>query len=217
MKAGISNLAKPVLRGLWVLLAFHALHAQEAVPMGHPPWTRDAIQTIGGVTYLTLGGTLRDCTWLSVGPVTRSGTNLSVTATGLVCALCFECYHTETNVTVLGALPPGDYRLYVYTDYGGVDSWPGPGAYLFLIASFSVPKDAGRTLTASVGTNASERIISVAGVPNATYVLESSSTLTNWATIRTNIGGPFTHRIATEMDPQKFLRVRILSGSTTSR
>ena len=215
MKASINKRIQPFIVGLLAVASLRPLHAQ---PVGPPPWGTNAIQTTGGVTYLTLSDTLHVYEWIWVGPVTRSGTNLSITASimrdpGQICIECIDCYHTETNVTVLGALPPGGYRLYVYTP---PDSWD-PAPNLFLIVSFAVPMDSGPTFTASPGTNANERIINVAGVPSATYVLESSSTLTSWVTIRTNIGAPFTHIVSTSAHPQQFLRVRILSGSTTSQ
>jgi hypothetical protein len=57
--------------------------------------------------------------------------------------------------------------------------------------------------------------LTVAGVPGAVYVIESSLNLTNWTAIHTQTNAPFNRTIATDV-PISFFRMRIHSGVRTS-
>jgi hypothetical protein len=50
--------------------------------------------------------------------------------------------------------------------------------------------------------------LTVVGITNVTYTIESSSTLTNWAPVYTNVGGPFLWSEPIAPEP-RFYRVQI--------
>lgn len=169
------------------------------------------IQTIGGITYFTHTAALHDCDWIEISPVTRSGTNLTLTVfqrRAEICVACIDCYHTETNTAVLGSLSPGAYQLVVYTP-----EWGDPFPPRTSVARFEVSASEGPTITTS-RTPAGLRL-SVAGVTSASYIVESSSTLTNWTGIYTNTGAPFLLDMEQlHLVEQQFYRVRVLPGRT---
>jgi len=179
-------------------------------PVGPPTITNTSIQTVGGITYFThislVGwGDWDDCRRVSSGPVSRLGTNLYLTIneelwTG-VC-VCYPCRHSETHVSVLGALPGGTYFLTLSC----TEPFAPPRPFRWL--GVTVPSSDTQTLLAFVDTNRIHLI--VAGIPNVRYVIEASSTFTNWVSVKTNVGGPFTwsEQIATETH-QRFYRIRI--------
>ena len=159
------------------------------MPVGPPTWPDTRFQTAGGITYFTHTSWLPVCNRLAVGPVARSGTNLTQTITQEnwtgICVDCV-CYSIETHVTVLGALPPGDYALNVSSWYSTNQT---NGFYARL--TVTVPSTLTPMLSAFVDTNRATFNLSVAGVPYVQYVVEASANLTNWTAIATNKGGPF--------------------------
>jgi len=170
------------------------------------------IQTTGGVTYLTITGTFDAGAHIEVESVSRAGTNLTVSyrvEPGMI--LCIDCWHVETNAIVLGVLEPGWYSLCLSDwEFG---EWTEPRT-CGLLARFEVPVDSGPTLTFTAGAAAGDRIVRVAGVPDALYVLEESSDLLHWSGVCTNQGGPFEYRWPVSPGPPRFLRAKIDSGST---
>src|SRR3954470_7331518 len=88
------------------------LIAQSGFVVGPPSWSSTSIQTTGGITYFTHSATLPDCDWITATAAPAVGTNITLNATEMqsfLCTDCFDCFHTETHVTVLGQLPPGKY------------------------------------------------------------------------------------------------------------
>src|SRR2546422_468366 len=84
-----------------------------------------SVQTTGGITYFTCTTTLPVCEWIEIGPVTRSGFNLTLTMSqkdGGNCVLCIDCYHTDTgapfhlDVEQLGLAEHQFYRVRVLSD-----------------------------------------------------------------------------------------------------
>lgn len=179
--------------------------AQEGwIPIGAPNITNISFQTVGGITYFTHTSSVEWCRRVSSGPVNRSETNLFQTIneeawTG-VCG-CEPCIHSETHVSVFGALPSGEYLVQLSS------TTLQPQTFRWI--SFTVPVSDTPTLRALVETNHFN--LAVAGVPNVRYIVEASATLTNWAPIVTNIGAPFirSEAIAPET-PERFYRVRIV-------
>jgi hypothetical protein len=204
------------LRGpVRVLIAFAGILLATAIPLrgqfvvGPPPWNCPTIQSTGGITYFTYSAThLNACDWIEIGPVIRVGTNLFLTAMemrGVICVECIDCFHNETNATVLGSLDPGHYRLSI--------SAPEPfgGALrLIMIMDFEVPADSGPTLSLSCENGQVQ--VDGRGVPAATYTLEGSTTLTNWTTVTTVTGAPFTFTNDATGSGFRFYRTRVTSG-----
>ena len=86
--------------------------------VGPPTWTSTSIQSTGGITYFINAATLPICDYHKFGPVTIVGTNLSMSVTrmkGSICPFCLDCNYSVTQLTVLGQLPGGAYRLHLYT------------------------------------------------------------------------------------------------------
>ena len=177
------------LCALWLSLAASAAPLETWVPVGPPPWPNTLFQTAGGITYFTHTSRLPVCNRVTVGPVTRNGTNLTQTITQEhwtgICVDCV-CYCLETHVTVLGVLPPANYTL-------NVDSWNPTFRMNDLLTrlTFTVSSPVTPMLSAFVDTNRATFNLSVAGVPNVQYVIQASANLTNWTAIATNNGGPF--------------------------
>lgn len=183
--------------------------------VGTPPWTSTSIQTTGGITYFLHSATLRACNAVDTTPVARSGTNLSITVAQMAwsgpCGYCYDCYHTQTTATVLGELPAGAYRLFIYS-YPFYDPLePPPSPSLWQIRDFQAGDQTGATLEFIKDTNAVR--VCLRGVPAATYVLESSTNLVQWTSVRTNVGGPCTFTNSVGVGEVRFFRTRILSGA----
>ncbi len=183
------------------------------IVVGPPPWTSTSIQSTGGITYFVHSARVHDCNWIETGPVTRAGTNLSLTVSemqGWICPECFDCFHTETHGTVLGSLGGGAYRLSIYT----ANQFGGPPE-LFLIRHFEVPTETGPTLVASRDAGGVQ--IEVRGVTAANYSLEASTTLINWMAMATVTGAPFTFIADSASAPFRFYRARVTSGKVIGR
>ena len=178
--------------------------SQEWYPVGSPNITNLTLQTVGGISYITHTSRATGCDRISQGAVSRSGTNLFQIMSEdapEICG-CDLCVHAETHVSVLGALPEGSYLLQL-------SSIEPPGPFRWL--GFSVPAADGPTLAVSKETNQCR--IHVAGVPLAKYVVQSSPDLTNWTSVTTNTGAPFTwNEPVLSTVSQRFYRVRILGN-----
>ncbi len=192
--------------GLAVLIKIPSLKAQ-CYPIGRPPWTNVVVQTVGGITYLTQKCWLHDCNTVRGGPVIQSGTNLSQTISAyhcVPCLACFDCYHVVTNVSVLGSLAPGEYRLYVSSE-GGFPPEPWPA-----MLPFSVPTNASPTLAIMANAPATNFQVQVAGVAGVIYLIETSPDFATWLPIHTNFGGPFTFNVPVSATmSNRFYRTRI--------
>jgi len=195
-----------------LLLNSSLVCAQSGRVDGPPNLGAYSISTTGGITYFMHTVTLPVCHWNEFGAVSRSGSNISFTAwiagppPDVYCVLCIDCYATETGATVLGSLPPGAYQLTIYTPPDGWFPFP-PFPMAYLVIPFQVPSSDAQTVT-TTRTQAGVRL-DILGVPNATYVVESSSTLTNWTAIYTHTGAPFGLDVKTPSAGQQFYRVRV--------
>lgn len=171
-----------------------------------PNWTT-SIQTTGGITYFNYNATVGYCKEIRLSPLTTADTNLLFRAGEFIssaqCPFCLECEletHSETGVAVLGNLATGSYLLRIASWY--LEEWSS--------LSFQVPPDSGSTLTVTVETN--ETRIAVNGVPTAFYVLETSTNLLDWTSVRTNQGAPCTFTNSASTSPSQFFRVQVKSG-----
>ena len=189
------------------------IQAQEFwMPIGPPNITNSIVQTVGGITYFTYTSLIAEgcCVQIRSGEVSRSGTNLSQTISegkyydNCVDMLCDP--FAETHVSVLGELPAGAYTLTLST-LSTIS--PGPWTSIFGYVSVSVPESEIPTILPLQATNAVSFL--VYGIPNVNYIIESSSSLTNWAPVHTNMGGPFvwSEPIAPEI-LQRYYRVHII-------
>jgi len=183
--------------------------AQDGLHDGPPSLGVFSITTTGGITYFTHTVTLPVCYRNEFGPVNRSGSNIWLTAwtagpsPGEYCILCIDCPNVETGATVLGSLPQGAYQLTIYEP---AEWWlPHPTVHLAIL--FQVPSSDAQTITAT-RTQTGVRL-DIAGVPNATYVVESSTTLTNWTAIHTQTGAPFGLDVKGPSTGPQFYRVRV--------
>lgn len=203
-----------ILACLFISFYTSSSSAQSGFVVGPPAWTSTSIQTTGGITYFTHSATLPDCNWItnSIGP--RSGTNLTLTTAemrGLHCPQCQDCSHTETQVTVLGHLPPGQYRLSCYAP-DPLDSTPS----VFRLIDFQVPSETGPTLAAAAPEGGAVKI-HLRGVPLATYSIQASTDFTNWVTITNISGGPAEIISPANTTPYRFYRAIIRGGVLNSK
>jgi len=179
---------------------------------GPPVWTSSSVQTTGGITYFTVSASLPACHWVDVGPVERSGNSFSYSAVEMAdypCVACLDCYHTQTNVMVLGTLPPGRYTLTLKSFVHNPFEVP-PLLPVWTVSETQVPEDDSRTLTVTQAIN--EIQVNVRGVATAIYVLEASSDLANWTSTQTNRGAPCTFTNTVTAGEAKFFRVQVRSG-----
>jgi hypothetical protein len=166
----------------------------------------------GGITYMRTVTNPPCCEIIANFPIVRSpgSQTLGLTIMGSWrpgCLVPYEgCQSLQTNVFVLGALEPGNYSLRI------TDAW-GPPQPLFPMPVFSItntPEE--RTLTVSQATSTNIEF-QVAGVPEARYFVQTSTTLLDWVNIRTNIGAPFTHVAPLQSgDLNRYYRVKILGN-----
>ncbi|MBI2926575.1 MAG: hypothetical protein HYY24_12845 [Verrucomicrobia bacterium] len=123
-----------------------------------------------------------------------------------ICPPCIDCSITVTNVSVLGALPPGEYALNAYSH----DPVFGPDLWWFGTLTFVVPQTTAPTVTFSRPPIGSSLDLSVAGVGGVRYVVECSNDLTHWTAVATNTGAPFTFTDnVPEGNPNRYYRVLI--------
>ena len=198
-RSSIVSMVIVLCGGLWTA------NAQWA-SLGPPPWTNILFQTVGGITYFThLSSPVHDCERVYSGPILRSGTNFTQRIEHQefleICTACFDCYHVETHVSVLGAIEPGSYRFTaVARSFSGYDS-----AY----AQFNVTVPASEpTLTVSRDTNPIS--ITLAGISNVTYTLQRSEDFTNWVAVATNHTASCVWNEPVSLNiPNRFYRVLI--------
>jgi hypothetical protein len=80
---------------------------------------------------------------------------------------------------------------------------------------FGLPPDRSRTLRLT-SEGSGFAFLSVAGVPVASYVVETPSNLTWWTAVHTNVGAPFTHSLPFAADgPVRFYRATVWPGRTS--
>jgi len=82
-----------------------------------------------------------------------------------------------------------------------------PFQSVYDVIPFQVPSSDAQTI-ATTRTETGVRL-DIAGVPNATYVVESSSNLTNWIAIYSYAGAPFGLEVKTPLAGHQFYRVRV--------
>jgi hypothetical protein len=178
---------------------------------GPPEWLQTEFSTIGGITYFRVTSSMNGwCERLAQYAVSREGTNLTQTIQQEkwqeICACdTLECGPVPNKqlVSVLGALPPGDYRLVVWsTDL--VSRLAPSGVF-----PFSVPEKSNPTLAISANANASSLQIDLASVAGVQYVLEGSPDLTAWTAVRTNLGAPVSFT-QDNNGSQRFYRTKIV-------
>jgi hypothetical protein len=183
---------------------------------GPPQWVQTEFKTVGGITYFEHVSHVPLCGRINAEPVSRVGTNLAQFITqerwfgNCPYQYCeSDCYYYSTNVSILGALPAGDYTMTFYKRNNPFD--PAFPNMPFAQAAFSVPGSAAGTQTISANRNGTDLSIGVGGVPHVKYVIESSTDMTNWTAIATNIG-PFTYVDSNlSTGTNRFYRTLILS------
>lgn len=181
--------------------AFESQSTPEWMPLLLAPAI--SVTTTGGITYAQYSATLTNDAFqfLGAGPLARSGTNFAQD-------FRFQWFtgpaQPVTNViadaTPLGHLPGGSYTF-------ATESWGLPlGTNLFTVSTNADP-----TLSGLAGGSGGAFQMNVAGVSNATYVVEASTNLVDWIGISTNRGAPFTFNNPAGGDyEQRFFRVLIL-------
>lgn len=221
MKANQSSLQLLSKRLFICISLFLALGAEaQWIPAGPPSAVSQEFTTTGGITYFRLVAPVSTypafgcCKRVAAYNVSRNDTDLYQTIQCETwsghCLLSLCNPWLEEVVSVLGALSPGNYRLILSaTDF----SFPLP--QVWSVCPFSVPTNSYQMLAFStaMSTNTPLLFISVVGVSNALYVLESSANLTNWTAIKTNLGAPVTFSVGLTNGPQRFYRATALPTS----
>ncbi|HEX4645266.1 MAG TPA: right-handed parallel beta-helix repeat-containing protein, partial [Verrucomicrobiae bacterium] len=181
--------------------AFESQSAPEWLPLLLAP--RISMTTTGGITYAQYSVTLTNdgIQFLGAESPARSDTNFAQDFrfqwfTGLSQPIT----NIVADATPLGHLPGGNYTF-------AAESWGVPlGTNIFAVATNADYTLAGLTTGAGGPFQ-----MTVAGVSNATYVVEASTNLTDWTAISTNRGGPFTFSDpASGNYEDRFYRVLIL-------
>ena len=136
------------------------------------------------------------CTAVFSTPVTRNGQTLSTTLQyGYIpnCISFPECTAPVLSTTlVLGQLEAGTYFL----NMANVNFSPSSHSI-----SFPIPGPADNTPMLSLtATNGNLFALNVNGVPFVHYVVQASTDFTNWTSIRTNIGAPFSMNVSPTND-----------------
>jgi hypothetical protein len=181
--------------------AFESQSAPEWLPLLLAPAI--SAVTTGGITYAQYSTTLTNDAFqfLGAGPLARSGANFAQD-------FRFEWFtgpaqpvtNQIADATPLGHLPGGNYTF-------ATESWGLPLGTNF----FTVSTNADPTLAGLAGGNGGAFQMNVAGISNATYVVEASTNLTDWTLISTNRGAPYTFSDPAGGDyEQRFYRVLIL-------
>jgi hypothetical protein len=196
--------------GVWVVFYLLATGLAGYGQFEEPLSIRNAsIETSGGITYfkLTYDYTCPRELWKQ--PPGVEGTNIMqglvlISNPARTCPLIFPpLIETAHESLVLGRLEPGNYLLTVYT----TEFW-FPNPRLLFREAFSVPAVAP---TMSLLPSSADKIaVHVAGTSNVLYSVEASSTLTNWATVHTSNGAPFT--FTNDITAMTFFRVRVDDG-----
>ena len=156
-----------LLRGALIGLFLSAIPVANSqwAPDGPPQWLQTEFSTVGGITYFRVTSGMNDwCERLAQYSVSRNGTNLTQAIQqekwqGICACDSVECGPAPNKqwVSVLGALPPGDYLLMVWS----TNLYPRLEPSVF---PFNVPNNASPTLTISASANASWLRIDLAGV-----------------------------------------------------
>ncbi len=170
-----------------------------------------SVETVGGITYLKFSYPTVCPQHLWKRAAVVQGTNVSqsiflVSDWLEICTTEFPPTVTGNNATlVLGRLDPGDYLLHLDT----APLFPGgPGSSPLGRVPFTVP--APQPTLSLRAANPGQIVFQVNGTAKATYQVQSSSALTNWATFRTSIGAPFS--VTNQPAGSRFYRVQISDG-----
>ncbi len=159
------------------------------------------ILTVGGITYarytLTLGGCLLVA---GAGPVTRAGSAFSfdIDVEMQLGVACPDDVFQQTSVVALGVLPPGAYTF-------TATSWGAP----FATYSFTVGANPEPTLVPLSFTAGGVFQIQLNGVAGVSYILQSSTNLTSWTSLSTNLFGSPLEDPAAAGAGQRFYRVLV--------
>ncbi|MFN7141268.1 MAG: hypothetical protein ACK4UN_18225 [Limisphaerales bacterium] len=187
------------IKHLWLGIVFGLLaltnpaYAQEGwYPVGAPNITNISFQTVGGITYFTHISRVEECCRrVNPGPVTQQGTNLvqiiNQEAWGGICFFTFCEPRAETHVSVLGALPAGDYLLQLSAVDPFSPTYPLPWPFRFI--QFNVPPADPPTM--QVWTVGNQLHISVLGIAEVSYRIEASNDFENWVGVFSRKGAPF--------------------------
>jgi hypothetical protein len=179
-------------------------------PTGPPNVIEHQFMNTGGISYFRLVGLLPAgscCQRIAGYGISRQGSALSQIIEqeiwGGICVDLFCNAWREEWVSVLGALPAGDYSL-------TLSAGPVPPS-IWATVPFTVPINNSPTLKVwtAVNTNTAQLAIQVAGVSNVLYVLESSTDLASWTPQQTNLGAPVTFFASTTNAPNRFYRASI--------
>ena len=167
-----------------------------------------SIETVGGITYLTFSYQTRCPQELWKQPATVQGTNVDqriaiVENPSVICPGIFPLPVTTNQASfVIGKINAGDYLLRAL-----MRDHPLYETIIFELP-FTVPTP---SQTISLLPADSGKIsFRVNGTSNVTYRVETSSTLTNWTTIHTSVGGPFN--VTNQLAANAFYRVQISDG-----
>lgn len=204
----------PVRRWIVLLLGLHSLiltpkvFAQFGGPFG-PYLTLTGVQitNVSGMCYstFTFTNTSQFCVVVTNTPVVRNDTNLYTSFTVAAIPGCFVS--TDPGIPrppvidtmVLGALEPGQYQLVYDVSYGG------PVNSMLL----TIPGPAANTKMLTLSQTNGGLNLSVDGLANVRYIIESSCDFTNWTSIQTNTGAPFTSTIPTPTNAFSYYRVQV--------
>jgi hypothetical protein len=212
-------------KGILVLSSLVAAllgHTQKAVGQFNPPQiyvTNSFTTDVSGITYAKLSCIFPPCRNLFSHPVEVIGTNiyaqLDLFKPSDFCLCDFEPMNCPSFVAaeetlVLGALPSGDYLLWVLSPE---DPLFGPGYTFTSIIPFTVSNSPPITPMLSISpTNSGLMHLDVAGISGATYIVQSSTDFTNWTSLWTNIGAPFWATVTGGTNTNCYFRTQIVSN-----
>jgi hypothetical protein len=206
----LSNPAIALALACFTSTSSRLVQAQSWTPMGPAAITTNYVfATAGGISYFTHTSHTLSCARVYSGTAMVSGTNLWAIVerehwTGDCVAPIPDLGHDETHTIVLGALVPGDYVLALYAYQPPYFTQLGQ----YRLFTFSVPEPVVPTVQATiVDTNLN---LSIQGVSNAVYAVQSTTDLSNWSTISSQTNAPFEWSEPVDTEAfQRFYRVQI--------
>jgi len=181
---------QPVVRALFLLAASAAAALAQCQNAKSVSPRNIAVETTGGLRYLKFSYPLMcpQVLWKSA-PLVQ-GTNVSQTLFlvdgAQQCGPTFPPPTYTNNATlVLGRFAPSNYLCRIYTIL------PFEGGATTLLAEVPFNVNAGERTLSQLSVDPGKFIFRVNGTSNVTYRVQSSVSLTNWTSIRTNLGAPF--------------------------
>lgn len=195
--------------GTWTV-SIACMKAVEFSPSPPIEFASTNVVTIGGVTCLSFSADVVDGELSTAVPVVVDGANISLGVVKIDYECPFEPWfcdpvtNRQSGTVVLGALPAGEYRLWVYE---GLKVPPPTIVY----QSFTVPESSEAALI--LERTAAGIEVTVNGPATAEYILESSLDLKDWTPAYRSLGAEFTYH-TTSPFPQQFFRVAIANGTT---